>query len=653
MTAQRVGAVATVAVPVALVLSAWAGWFAGGLTLADVVDSYLLTNSAMALTFCAFAALILWHRPGHLIGLLFAGYGWCYTVSVVCLGLLTAPIPLSPTMERWVTVVGVTVWVPAVTVCLPLILQVFPNGTVLSRRWRPLAWLTLGLLPLAPSLALVPDALAEEPIADRTSILPQAAGTVVAAVVPVYTLLCGVVLLASLVSLGLRAHRATGSQRLQVLWLVWAVVVFVVLNAQRIVTTDGPILLLLTLPLIPAAATVAVVRHELYDIRLIINRSLVWGLLTVGVVAAYLGLVALFGALAEQRLAIAPVVATGIVSLAFSPARAALQSGVDRLMYGERRAPEHAVARVGARLGTGLGGVLDAVCETLRLPYAAITVGDDVVASHGTAPAAEHAVALEPVDGLPARLVVGLRRGEARASTADARALALLAGPVGVALQSVRLSDELRQSRSRIIAAREEERRRLRRDLHDGLGTALTAVTLKADAAYNLREVDPGCSAGLLVELRADLTAAIADIRRLVYELRPPDLDELGLMGAVRQRAEQSWRRVDGSFRVTVDGPETLPALPAAVEVAGYRIITEAVTNALRHADATGCTIAVRADDALDVEVCDDGGSTGPWPPGVGLRSMAERIAELGGQLTTGPTDVGGRVHARLPLQAA
>ncbi|MEU6410534.1 histidine kinase [Microbispora sp. NPDC046933] len=170
------------------------------------------------------------------------------------------------------------------------------------------------------------------------------------------------------------------------------------------------------------------------------------------------------------------------------------------------------------------------------------------------------------------------------------------------------------------MAAREEERRRLRRDLHDGLGTVLTAVTLKADAAHNLRRTDPERSGRLLLDLRADVTTAIADIRRLVYDLRPPDLDELGLVGALRRRAQQSWRREHAGCVVTVDAPDDLPPLPAAVEVAG--------------------------------EVSDNGsGGAGAWPHGVGLRSMHERAAELGGTLTAGPTDRGGRVHARLPLE--
>jgi signal transduction histidine kinase len=535
MTTRRAGPIAAFAVTIAVLGAAWVSWFAGGLTFADAPGSYLLTNSAMALTFTAFGALVLAHRPGHRIGLLFVAFGACYTASVACLGVVLGPWMLSPAWERAVDLIGITVWAPAVVVCLPLILQLFPDGRPLSPRWRWLVAATVALVLLTPTLTLAPGAINGEPIADRSPVLPEAAGRVVGALVPDFLVADAVVLLTSIAALGLRAYRSRGAQRLQVLWLLWAVVLFVVLNAQRIVTTDGPILFLLTLPLIPAATTVAIVRHQLYDIRLIINRSLVYGLLTLGVIATYLGIVAALSGLAHDHLSAQPLFATAVIAVAFAPARSAVQNLVDRLMYGQRRDPAEAAARVGVRLGGGLDGVLRAVCETLRLPYAAISSDGRLVTTYGEPPAIRHTVALEVADGHPADLLIGLRPGETQPSAADRRALDLLAAPVGVALQSVRLAELLRESRTRIVAAREEERRRLRRDLHDGLGTALTAVTLKADAAHNLHQTEPDRSSQLLLDLRADLTAMIGDIRRLVYGLRPSDLDELGLIGALRQ----------------------------------------------------------------------------------------------------------------------
>lgn len=651
MSAQAARPIAVFTTVALVVAGAWAAWLSAGYTVAESEQSYLLTNSAMAVTFTAFGAFVLAHRPGHRIGWLFVAFGGCYTASVACLGVLTAWPGLPPGWERTIDVVGITIWVPAFTVCLPLILQLFPDGRPLSRRWRPLAIATVALVVVAPAITLAPGAIDGEPIADHRPLLPPAAGRVVGALVPVLAIATALILLASLAVLAVRAYRSQGVLRQQVLWLLWAVVVLVVLNAQRIVTTDGPILFLLSVSLLPAAGTIAIVRHQLYDIRVIINRSLVYGLLTLAVIGVYIGIVTGIGAVATNRFAASPLIATGVIAVAFAPARTGLQSLIDRLMYGQRRDPARAAAQVGLRLGGGLDAVLGAVCDTLRLPYAAISADGRLVATYGQPPEVRHTLALEVADGPAADLLIGLRAGESHLSAADQRALDLLAAPIGLALQAVRLAEQLRDSRTRIVAAREEERRRLRRDLHDGLGTALTAVTLKADAAHNLQSVDPDRSGQLLLDVRADLTTAIADIRRLVYGLRPPDLDELGLIGALRQLSEQSWRRGNASYVVTIDSPGLLAPLPAAVEVAAYRIATESVTNALRHGDATTCVVSLRADEALHLEITDNGGGRDPWRHGVGLRSMHERAAELGGSLTAGPTDQGGRVHARLPLE--
>jgi two-component system, NarL family, sensor kinase len=218
-------------------------------------------------------------------------------------------------------------------------------------------------------------------------------------------------------------------------------------------------------------------------------------------------------------------------------------------------------------------------------------------------------------------------------------------------LHAVLLSQELQRSRERLVAAREEERRRLRRDLHDGLGPILTAVTLKADAARSALDTAPIQADGLLVELRGDAKQAIGDLRRVIYDLRPASLDELGLLGALGQQVDRFGRQ---GLSVSLHVPQTLPVLPAAVEVAAYRIITEALTNVVRHAHARQVTVTVAIDGDLCLAVHDDGTSTANgdgWRPGTGLQSMNERVAEVGGTLQAGPTQSGGRVQASLPLE--
>jgi signal transduction histidine kinase len=213
------------------------------------------------------------------------------------------------------------------------------------------------------------------------------------------------------------------------------------------------------------------------------------------------------------------------------------------------------------------------------------------------------------------------------------------------------LTTQLQRSRERLVTAREEERRRIRRDLHDGLGPVLAGIAMQLDAARRLTRRDQDAADQLLQHLREQTQAAIADIRRLVYELRPPALDDLGLAGALARHAASC--STPGGPQVSVDADPGLPALPAAVEVAAYRIATEAVTNITRHAGARTATVTLAAaDGVLLVEVADDGRGISPGHrAGVGLISMRERAEELGGSCTVAPRPGGGTlVSARLPL---
>jgi signal transduction histidine kinase len=195
-----------------------------------------------------------------------------------------------------------------------------------------------------------------------------------------------------------------------------------------------------------------------------------------------------------------------------------------------------------------------------------------------------------------------------------------------------------------VVAAAEEERRRLRRDLHDGIGPLLTAAAARVDACRNLLTRDVPQVETLLDSVRCDLTDGLADLRRLVYTLRPPVLDELGLTEALRQICSRS------TVPTALTMPDALPELPAAVEITVYRIVAEAVTNVVRHAGASRCTVQLTLTDRVTLDIADDGPPNGAWQTGVGLRSMRERTAELGGHWAAGPTGRGGNVHAELPL---
>jgi two-component system NarL family sensor kinase len=405
------------------------------------------------------------------------------------------------------------------------------------------------------------------------------------------------------------------------------------------------------------AIGIAVLRHHLYDIDRLINRTLVYGLLTAGGIAVYVGVVKGAEWLLREGVGLGgSLAATAVIAVSFAPARDRLQRWVDRRLYGERHDPVQAMARLGKRLrdapgGDVLAGVLQTVCETLRLPAASLLVDNLEVAAYGQPGAASESIPLEHEGHQIGALLVSPRPGQQTLGAADRRVLEVLAAPVAVALHAVLLSQELQRSRERLVAAREEERRRLRRDLHDGLGPTLTAVTLKADAARSVLAAAPDRADGLLAELRGDAKQAIGDLRRIIYDLRPAPLDELGLLGALGEQVDRFGRQ---GLSVTLQAPPALPALPAAVEVAAYRIVTEALTNIARHAHARHASVTVSVADGFCLEVQDDGTASTAngdgWRPGVGLQSMAERVAEVGGTLQAGPTPTGGRVQASLPL---
>lgn len=430
-----------------------------------------------------------------------------------------------------------------------------------------------------------------------------------------------------------------------------------------------PVFWLLALPM-PVALAVAMQRYHLFDVKFILQRTLVYGALTASVVGLYVLVVVGVGALVHSGgNFLVSLFATGLVAVLFTPLRNRLQRGVSRLMYGEREDPYRVLSQLGQRLEATLApdAVLStavrAVAETLRLPYVAIELEQD--GRFETAAAAG-----EPVDNpfrLPllyagetvGHLVLGQRAGETRFTAADRYLFDDLARQIGVAVHAARmtedalkLSADLQKSRERIVAAREEERRRIRRDLHDGLGPQLATLTLKLDAARNLLLQEPQTADAMLAGLKVQGQAAISDIRRLVYDLRPPALDELGLVPAIR---EQAANYSQYGLNITVQAPESLPPLPAAVEVAAYRIAQEALTNVARHAQAKVCRVRVSLGGELELEITDDGiGLPEDRRAGVGLSSMRERAAELGGTCVVEPAGLTGgtRLLARLPLPA-
>ena len=425
--------------------------------------------------------------------------------------------------------------------------------------------------------------------------------------------------------------------------------------------------------LYPLGIGIAVLRYRLWDIDPIINRTLLYGALTLSVIGIYVLVVGYLGALfrTSGNLAIS-LVATGIVAVAFQPLRDYLQRGVSRLMYGDRDEPYAVISRLGHRLEASLAPdavlptIIATVKDALKLPYAAITLKDGdaftLAAAVGKPPETPLSLPLVYQNEQVGQLVLGPRAPDEAWSPADRRLLDDLARQAGVAASAVQLTTALQQARQHLVMAREEERRRLRRDLHDGLGPALAAQTLKVGSARYLLAYDPQTADRFLAELETDIDRALQDVRRLVYDLRPPALDELGLVGAIQASAAQYTSHPDTNgnhtgVAIVVDVPEPLPPLPAAVEVAAYRIVQEALANVVRHARAQHCIVRLTLvgtaqRSLLTVEITDDGvGLPATRRVGVGLQSMRERAEELGGMCVIEAAGTGGtRVRAQLPL---
>ena len=632
----------------AAVLSIAIGW-----SWRDALEAFVVTNSVMGAVFAACGGILTWHRPHNPIGWLFVAAGLAHATTAVAAPsiqvLIAADVPLIA--QRLAVTAFAWSWPWSIGLCLPLALLLFPDGRPPSARWW---WVVVAVILTAPLFAMEMGT-SPEPIEPG---IPVGFLTLsgYAALQPLWTAteIRGLLALGlGLAALAVRYRRGSDVERRQLLWLLLAVLVALIVILPWGLVAGTPIEVLFAIPLIPIAVTVAIVRHQLLDIRLVVSRLLAWLMLLLAVVVAYAGLVALLDRFTAPRLGWSALVTVLLVLLA-APLLPRLQRLVAGAIYGDRGDPARVVSRLGEQLATpdaGLQGVVTTVRSALRLPYLAIERDGKVLASDGEPPESIHPWPLTHGGKSAGQLIVGLRPGERELAAVDRRALAMLTDPVAVAVQSTVVSEELQASRERIVAAREEERRRLRRELHDGLGPTLTGVAFAADAAANTMDDDPEQSRRLLTTLRHDTRAALADVRRLVDNLRPPALDELGLVEALRQRADHlAWRADGESVHVRLDVPEEVPTLPAAIEVATYRIATEALTNVVRHSQATGATVRLRCNERLELSITDDGPPNGAWAPGVGLDAMRERAAELGGSFQAGPTPTGGQVVASFPL---
>lgn len=445
-----------------------------------------------------------------------------------------------------------------------------------------------------------------------------------------------------------RLERSDGDERRALTWfavttsvagLISLAVLFVAGETQA-----GPLAVLI-LAAVPVSMGVGVVRPDTVDVRGLAVSAAVGVTLVIGYVAFYtttLAVLDLLGAGRPEPFLLALIGLAG--GLALHPASSMLRAVMDQMLFGDRPDPLDAASRVVGRIGRDPAQALALIREDLALPYAALWRGERLVAESGESVGHTSRFVTGGPDEVA--LVVGMRPGDLRLSPGDERVLRLLAPLLGELVRVEELSAELQESRAEALTAIADERRRLRRELHDGLGPALTGIAFTTDAARNLVAADPQAATGLLDDARRDTVDAIDQVRQIVYGMRPPALDELGLVAALRQQS----RGLVPEVRFVVDGD--LTGLPAAVEVAVYRIVMEALTNVARHTDSPEATVALTGSgDEVSVEVTDHGGHGADWRPGVGITSMRQRAAELGGSLSAGPGPDGGRVVAVLPVR--
>ncbi len=622
------------------------------------------------------AALLLRRLPRHAVSWVLGGTGLLWALDGLAQSWLTFAVqhdpPLAGATASFWFVNRFGAWL---LLGLPLLLLLYPDGRLPSGRWRPVALLSLASTALLPTLLLVvPSDIADARTGSRvpevfgsldldpTSLpLPESVALPLLRLAFPVAVLGVVVPVAAVVA---RYRRAGGEHRQRMRWLLWAAVVdlLVMVGTLFVPGDEASFALSLAVTLTAGAVAVGILRPQAVDVDRLLGGTLVYGGLAVGVVLLDLAVLGAAGALLGDSLGErdATLLTLFLVAVVYVPLRDPLWRLVRRWVLGEREDPYRVVSGLAERLERSDGAeeqlmaVAAGVAEAFRVPYVGVEVdsagGGRLVAEHGTRPAAVQPLPIAYRGEQVGRLLLPRDGVRAHLLTRDERLLADVVRQAAAAARASSLAAQLQASREQLVTAREEERRRLRRDLHDGLGPSLGAVVLRIDTARNLAAARPDDADRLLRQARDDVAAALADVRRLVHDLRPPALDDLGLAGAVRQQAE---RLLAPPVTVTVDadGPADLPA---AVEVAAYRIASEALANVARHAAASRVRVGLcRAGGDLVVEVADDGVGIPPdRAAGVGLVSLRERAAELGGHCTVScPPEGGTRVRAVLPAE--
>ena len=662
--------------------------------VASSLDVFNLLGLPAILAFSVVGALIARRRPENAVGWILCVVGLCFALAGFAgeystYALITEPgaLPAGDVMA-WL---GAWIWPPAIILVFVFLLLLFPDGRLPSRRWKPVAW--LGVVALV--ITVVPVAITAWPM--RGPILLDIGDDAPAGATDVFTLafniqVAGVLLMfvlgiASAASVIIRFRGATGDEREQLKWFAFAgafLVATIIASSPLFNEFGASVLPSIALLMVPVAVGIAMFKYRLYDIDLVINKTVVVAVLAAFVTAVYLAIVvgigAAIGTSGEPNLLLS-IAATAVIALAFQPLRERARRLADRVVYGKRATPyevlsdfsermagaystDDVLPRMARILGEGTGATRTEVWLRVgdRLQLAA-SWPEGTEAETTTPlpegelpgfPDADRSVAVRHQSELLGALTLTKPPSEP-VTPAEEKLLFDLASQAGLMLRNVRLTAELqarlvdlRASRQRLVAAQDEERRKIERNIHDGAQQQLVALAVKLRLAENAAKGEgAGQTGAMLSGLQADTTDALENLRDLARGLYPPLLADKGLAAALEAQARKA-------PIPTLVGSDGIRRYPKEIEAAVYFCSLEALQNIGKYAHASNATIRLTEEDGdLIFEVTDDGIGFDPATTGhgSGLQGMIDRLDAIDGTLDVrSEPGRGATVTGRIPL---
>jgi signal transduction histidine kinase len=634
-------------------------------------------------------AAIVSRRSGNRIGWLFLALGLVSAVETT--SFLFAFHRASSSPDDWLTMFAA--WLAnwewsASFVLLFYLLLLFPDGHVPSPRWRPVAWAMAFFAVVFVAVGMfqdVPNGVGNISVRNPLGFIPEGGpiGAVFGVLLTAGTVLGGLSLIASTLAPAIRLRSATGDEREQLRWLAWVLIVTIVsaitaivlgsaLHSSAVATVFGIATVVGLAIGIPVAVGIAILKYRLYDIDTVIRRSVVIGVLAAFITAAYLGIVVGVGSLVgSTRNPTLSIIATAVIAVAFQPIRARARRLADRLVFGKRAVPYEVLSEFSEQMagtystedilprmvqilaeGTGAdaevwlrtGDELRPAASSRETPFggALRVVGDQLPVFGDDARAA----AVVHQGELLGALVVRRPPTEPLTVTED-QLLGDLASQASLVIRNVRLVEDLRGSRQRIVTAQDERAKALERNLHDGAQQQLVALAVKLRLVTSLVGRDDRRAREMLEQLQGEASDALENLRDLAHGIYPPLLADKGLAAALGSQAKKS------PVGVHLDA-NGVGRYPPEVEAAIYFCVLEAIQNVAKYANASEAKISLHVEgDALVFSVEDDGCGFNPQetPAGAGLTNMADRLAAVGGSLEvrSRPSE-GTAVFGRVPV---